>query len=208
MRVIPVASPSFGSNTYLITSGVHALVVDPAVSLSAIFAAADEAGVATIEGVLLTHGHYDHMLSMDALCENLNIPSTIHREDAEMLVNGKANAFYTFFGQERTFRPADRLLEDGDTIALGDEVVRVIHTPGHSRGSCCFLCGDDRLITGDTIFVEGFGRYDLFGGNAEVLKASLAHLRTMNPRLRIYPGHGQRAFLGDALATCSYFFET
>lgn len=207
MRVLPIASPSFGSNTYLIVSGHHALVVDPAVSVSAILTAADEAGV-VIEGLLLTHGHFDHMLSMDALCEQLKIPSMIHTDDAPMLTDGKTNAFYTLFGQERTFRPADRLLEDGDVIPLGDECIRVIHTPGHSRGSCCFLCGEERLITGDTVFAEGFGRYDLFGGDAAVLKHSLSLLRQLNPRLRIYPGHGPRAFLGDALSTCTYFFET
>ena len=123
----------------------------------------------------------------------------IHHEDAEMLVDGKKNAFYQFFGQERTFRPADRLLSDGEEIALGDEHIRVIHTPGHSRGSCCFLCGEDRLITGDTIFAEGFGRYDLFGGDVHLLKTSLGHLRTMNPRLRIYPGHGESTSLQSAL---------
>ena len=204
MRVVPIASPSFGSNTYLVTSGTHALVVDPSVSVGAICATADEEGV-VIDGVLLTHGHYDHMLSMDALCKELHIPSMIHQEDAEMLTDGKKNAFYHLFGQERTFRPADRLLSDGETIALGDERIRVIHTPGHSRGSSCFLCGDDRLITGDTIFAEGFGRYDLYGGDAATLKRSLSLLRSMNPRLRIYPGHGPRAFLGDALDTFAYF---
>lgn len=204
MRVVPIASRSLGSNTYLIVSGTHALVVDPSVSLAAIDAAADEEGV-LIEGVLLTHGHYDHMLSMDALCRRPGIPSMIHAEDAAMLTNGKTNAFYTFYGQERTFRPADRLLTDGEEIALGDEVIRVIYTPGHSRGSCCFLCGNDRLVTGDTVFAEGFGRYDLYGGDAEALKRSLSLLRTMNPRLRIYPGHGPSAFLGDALDTFAYF---
>ena len=204
MHIVPIASPSFGSNTYLIVSGSHALVVDPAVTVSAIQKAAEDERVA-LDGILLTHGHYDHMLSMNALCEACNIPSMIHRDDAEMLVDGKKNAFYDFFGQERTFRPADRLLSNGEKILLGEESVRVIHTPGHSRGSCCFLCGDARLITGDTIFAEGFGRYDLFGGDVGALKTSLALLRTMNPRLRIYPGHGPRAFLGDALDTFAYF---
>ena len=204
MRVVPIASPSFGSNTYLVVSDGHALVVDPSVSVAAIRSAAAEQGV-TLDGVLLTHGHYDHMLSMDALCEEFKIPSMIHRADAEMLTHGKKNAFYDFFGQERTFRPADRLLKDGEEIPLGNESIRVIHTPGHSRGSCCFLCGEERLVTGDTVFAEGFGRYDLFGGDAAVLKASLTLLRKMNPRLRIYPGHGPRAFLGDALDTFAYF---
>ena len=203
MRVLPVASPSFGSNTYLIVSGTHALVVDPAASVAAIRKAADDAQV-TLTGVLLTHGHFDHMLSMDALCEELKIPSMIHRDDAEMLADARKNAFYTFFAKERAFRPADRLLTDGELLPLGEERVRVIHTPGHSRGSCCFLCGD-RLVTGDTIFAEAFGRFDLFGGDKEALKRSLTLLRSMDARLRIYPGHGPRAFLGDALDTCAYF---
>jgi glyoxylase-like metal-dependent hydrolase (beta-lactamase superfamily II) len=203
MRVVPVASPSFGSNTYLIVSGTHALVVDPAVSVAAISSAAAAEGV-TPEGILLTHGHFDHMLSMDELCEELKLPSMIHRDDAVMLTDGKANAFCDFFGKERTFRPADRLLSDGELLPLGDEAIRVIHTPGHSRGSCCFLCGN-RLITGDTVFAEGFGRFDLYGGDKETLKHSLSLLGTMDPHLRIYPGHGPRAFLGDALATCAYF---
>ncbi len=203
MRVVPVASPSFGSNTYLIISDSSAFVVDPAVSVSAILAASDSEGV-SLEGILLTHGHYDHMLSMDALRDAANIPVMIHEDDAEMLTDGKKNAFYTFFGQERTFRPADRLLKDGDVLPLGSEVVRVLHTPGHSAGSCCYLC-DDRLVTGDTIFAEGFGRYDLYGGSESVLRRSLSLLRTMDSRLRIYPGHGPRAFLGDALDTFAYF---
>lgn len=203
MRVVSVASPSFGSNTYLIVSGTHAFVVDPSVSVEAIQEKAAEEGV-TLDGVLLTHGHFDHMLSMDALCEEQKIPSMIHRHDAEMLTDGKKNAFYNLFGRERTFRPADRLLEDDDLLPLGEEAVRVVHTPGHSRGSCCFLC-DNRLVTGDTLFAEGFGRFDLYGGDAEALKHSLALLRSMEPRLRIYPGHGPRAFLGDALDTCAYF---
>ena len=203
MHVVPVASPSFGSNTYLIVSNGHAFVVDPAVSSAAVFSAADAEGVC-LDGILLTHGHFDHILSMDILRDAASIPVMIHEDDAELLADGKKNAFYTFFGKDRAFRPADRLLKDGDALVLGGEVVRVLHTPGHTRGSCCYLCGE-HLVTGDTVFSEGFGRYDLYGGNESTLKRSLSALRALNPRLQIYPGHGPHAFLGDALDTFAYF---
>ncbi len=203
MHVVPVASPSFGSNTYLIVSDGHAFVVDPAVSTNAVFSAADAEG-ASLEGILLTHGHFDHILSMDILRDAAKIPVMIHKDDAEMLTDSKKNAFYTFFGKERAFRPADRLLKDGDELTLGKETIRVLHTPGHTLGSCCYLCGNE-LITGDTVFAEGYGRYDLYGGSETMLKRSLSALRSLNPRLRIYPGHGPHAFLGDALDTFAYF---
>ena len=203
MRVVSIASPSFGSNTYLLIADGQAFVVDPAVSSAAVFSAADAEGVC-LQGILLTHGHFDHMLSVEAIREAAKIPVMIHKDDAELLSDGKKNAFYAVFGKDRAFPPADRLLKDGDALTLGSETIRVLHTPGHTRGSCCYVCGE-HLITGDTVFAEGFGRYDLYGGSEAMLKSSLSHLRTLNPKLRIYPGHGPSAFLGDALDTFAYF---
>ena len=205
MRVIPIASPSFGSNTYLIVSGAHALVVDPAVSLSAILAAAGEAGVEQIEGVLLTHGHFDHVLSLDSLRAASGVEASIHEQDAIMLTDGKKNAFYEFFGQERTYRPAERLLNDQDIIRLGNEEITVLHTPGHTQGSVCYFC-DGGLITGDTLFAESFGRCDLWGGDMEQMRVSLSLLRELNGNMTIYPGHGATSLLRDALDNVAYLF--
>jgi glyoxylase-like metal-dependent hydrolase (beta-lactamase superfamily II) len=91
MRIISVCERSFGANTYLLLSGNQALVVDPAVSVASIVDAATSEG-AFIVGVLLTHGHFDHLLSLDTICKDLNIPSYIHENDAEMLTDGKKNA--------------------------------------------------------------------------------------------------------------------
>ena len=134
MKIISVCAQSLGANTYLLISGNQALVVDPSVSVSAIAEAAKSED-AEIVGVLLTHGHFDHVLSLDSICENLSVPSYIHENDAQMLTDGKKNAFYTFFGKERVFRAADRLLTDGERISLGDEEIVVLHTPGHTMGS-------------------------------------------------------------------------
>ena len=123
----------------------------------------------------------------------------IHEADAEMLSDGNKNAYAIFFGQDRAFRPADELLQDGQILTLGDEQLSVLSTPGHSRGSCCFVC-DDMIITGDTLFAAGYGRTDLWGGSMRELAASLGKLSALPHRLTVYPGHGESCTLEHALS--------
>ena len=205
LRIVPVCAPSFGANTYLLISGTCAWVVDPSVSVDAILRAirSEDAFPA---GILFTHGHFDHVLSADRL--RTALPSEevwIHPEDAVMLTDGRKNAFYDFYHQERVFAPATRFFEDGQRLSLGEDTVTVLHTPGHSPGSVCLLW-EDGLITGDTLFADNVGRWDLWGGSREALEGSLAQLRSLNPNLTIYPGHGLTARLGDALDEAAYYF--
>ena len=202
MKVIPICPASFSSNTYLIVADNAALVVDPSVSAEAILRVAKEQNV-KIQGILLTHGHFDHILSLDVLRETLSIPAAIHEHDAVMLTDGRKNAFYDFFGKERAFGAAEQLLTEGDTISLCDETITVLHTPGHTGGSLCYLAGD-ALITGDTLFSNTYGRCDLWSGNEAEMQRSLERLRTLPKDLTIYPGHGETARLGDALDEVAY----
>ena len=204
MKICTICAQSFGANTYLLVSDSHALVIDPTVSVSAILNAVRDED-AFLEGILLTHGHFDHVLSLDNLRSASGIEASIHENDAIMLTDGKRNAFYEFFGQERTYRPAECLLKDGDIIHLGNEEITVLHTPGHTQGSVCYLC-DSGLITGDTLFAESFGRCDLWGGDMEQMRVSLASLRDLDGKLTIYPGHGAPSLLRDALDNVSYLF--
>jgi glyoxylase-like metal-dependent hydrolase (beta-lactamase superfamily II) len=204
MKICTVCAESFGSNTYLIVSDSHALVVDPSVSVSAILNAV-RAEDAFLEGILLTHGHFDHVLSLDSLRSASGVDASIHEDDAIMLTDGRKNAFYEFFGQERTYRPAEHLLTDGETLRLGNETITVLHTPGHTQGSVCFLCGDS-LITGDTLFAESFGRCDLWSGDIEQMRLSLSSLRELDGKLTIYPGHGASSLLRNALDNVAYLF--
>lgn len=203
MKIVSICAESFGSNTYLLVSGNQALVVDPSVSVSAIMSAV-AAEDAALTGILLTHGHFDHILALDTLRDSIGIKAYIHKDDAIMLTDGKKNAFYQFFGKERTYRPAERLLEDRDTIALGDETLTVIHTPGHTQGSVCYLCGDI-LVTGDTLFAESIGRCDLWGGSRELMADSLRRLSSLPRNTLIYPGHGTSSRLWEALDNAAYF---
>ena len=202
MKVISVCGQAFGANTYALISGSEALIVDPAVSVSAILEAIRAEDAYPI-GILLTHGHFDHILSLDTLRQAIGIEAYIHKCDAVMLTDGKKNAFYEFFGTERVYAPAERLLSDGDKIPLGNEEITVIHTAGHTGGSVCYY-SDGLLISGDTLFAEGIGRCDLWSGDAEQMRLSLKRLSALPKNTVIYPGHGPSSTLGNALDNAVY----
>ena len=199
MKVIPVCPGSAMANCYLIEHEGHALVVDPCVTVSAILNAAQAVG-AQLDGILLTHGHFDHILTLDTLRDATGIPAYIHQADQILLPDGEKNAFALFFGQDRAFRSAEKSVTDGERIPLGQAYVEVIHTPGHTAGSVCYRAGDE-LLTGDTLFADSFGRYDLYSGDLNTLKGSLRRLAALDPTLTIFPGHGHSVPLGTACDT-------
>ena len=197
MNIITVKADAFGSNTYLLASGDEAYVVDPSVSVGAIKKAAQNANV-KLCGILLTHGHFDHILSLDTLRTEAGIEAYVGDADAELLTDGKKNAFYSFFGKERAYRPAEHTLHDGDIITVGNETLRIMHTPGHTKGSLCFVT-DGAVISGDTLFAEGIGRCDLYGGDMQLMRDSLKALSLLDGDMIIYPGHGEPSTLSDAM---------
>ena len=210
MKILSVCPYSFAANTYLLVSGNEAIVIDPSVSVAAIEKILDQEG-ASLTGILLTHGHFDHTISVDTLRSKYPIPLMMHSGDAPMLTDGKINGFYDFYKQESTHAPADKLLGDGDMINIGDEHALIISTPGHSPGSICVLCQNDAsksfMITGDTLFADSIGRCDLWGGNENVIRESLQKLSTYDQTIKIYAGHGLSSTLGSALESAKYYID-
>lgn len=214
MEIINLFPGSFASNCYILRQGGQAFIIDPSASAASILARIREEKL-TPMGILLTHGHFDHILSIDTLrsaaqAEEFDLPVYIHEGDAPMLTDGEKNGFTFFFNQDRRYAPADVLLKDGDELTLGDGKVKVVHTPGHSPGSVCYLCieptGNARiLITGDTLFADNIGRWDLWGGSRDILFRSLGLLRTLDGKLTIHPGHGDTEKLSRALDNVMYF---
>lgn len=202
MKLISFSPTAWESNSYLLVENGKAMLIDAGASLEKIAEALGREQ-AELVGILLTHGHFDHILSIDALREKYSVPVYVHEADATMLTDGRLNAFTYFFGRERTWHPAERLLSDKDRIPFGDKKISVISTAGHTRGSVCYLV-DDLLFSGDTIFADGYGRTDLSGGNFEELSRSLQTLFTFPKSLRVYSGHGMSATLGDIMRNLGF----
>ena len=210
MTIYDLSPGSWLSNCYILTANgedgkTHAALIDPSAPTEDILNLLESEN-ATLDMIIMTHGHFDHIMSLDALRRKTGAPAFIHELDAEMLTDSKKNAYSFFFRDELYQKQADKTLLDGDIISLGAETLKVIHLPGHSKGSIALL-GDGFIITGDTIFAQGFGRYDLYGGDAAALKKSLDSLKELDPSLTLYAGHGESAKLGQALRAISYFTD-
>jgi glyoxylase-like metal-dependent hydrolase (beta-lactamase superfamily II) len=135
--------------------------------------------------ILNTHGHADHVLANVALKGKLAVPIGRHPAD-EPLAGGQVTGCG---GNADAGAAADIALEDGMVLPLGSLEIRVIHTPGHTPGSVCFLVGD-HLFSGDTLFVGAVGRTDLEGGSLQTLLDSIAaKLIVLPSSTRVWPGH-------------------
>jgi len=188
----------FAANCYLLgcESTMRLAVIDPGGSPGRIVEAAGEAGF-TIDYILNTHGHLDHVGANGAVKQASGALILIAAPDAPMLTSpGRQLAGLLLQGSGGP--PADRLLADGDTVNVGDLVLRVILTPGHTPGSACFLVDDDLLFTGDTLFNGSVGRTDLSGGCWEDLIASIREkLLPLGDGVRVLPGHGEATSIGQ-----------
>ena len=196
MKIFNLYSGSWRSNCYLLCDmdkGVCA-VIDPSERAERIIGFADERGL-EIKQILLTHGHFDHMLSLDELRAKTGAPLAMHRDDAECLADPHKSAF-DLVGGNAEFAPPERELADGSIVELGGHKIRVLHTPGHTKGSVCFAVGDC-LFTGDTLFSGGYGRCDLYGGNYTDMRRSLDRLAALDTDYKFFPGHGESGRLKE-----------
>ena len=185
------------SNCWAIVEGGEALIVDAGANAEELEKALKAKGLEA-KAVILTHGHFDHVWGMESTAKRLNVPVYIHEADADMPDDGEKNGYMMCYGRNIHLGRADKTLKDGDVIPFGGGEIKVIHTPGHSRGSVCYLA-EDSLVTGDTLFSNSVGRWDLYGGSVDELRSSLFALTLLDEELTIYPGHGNTARLGDAL---------
>jgi len=173
----------------------QAAVVDPGDEAGRILDRLAKGGL-KVAAVVLTHGHADHIGAVGELKKATGAPVMIHAQDGEMLTNPARN-LSAWLGEQLSFKPADRLLEDGDTIQVGTVTLEVIHTPGHTPGGICLRAGKD-LFTGDTLFARSIGRSDFPGGShTTLIKSIKSKLLALPEDTKIYPGHGPTSTIGE-----------
>jgi len=185
----------YAANCYIIhTEDGDGLVVDPAGDVDEIVKYLEDSSV-KVGAIVLTHGHGDHIGGVLELKELLDVPVMVHSDDEDMVKNSALNLSTSMPMGEVNFKP-DILLNDGDEIPLGDRAVKVIHTPGHTKGGVCILV-DGILITGDTLFQGSIGRTDLYGGDFDTLMISIVEkLMILPDDTVVYPGHGGPSTIG------------
>jgi hydroxyacylglutathione hydrolase len=188
------------TNCYLVvcTETKEALIIDPGfgtkVEAEEILGEVKKYGL-KIKYIVNTHGHPDHTSGNKILKELTGAEILIHEYDASKLANTSGNLM-TFFGLRSTSPPADKILHDGDIIQVGTIKLKVLHTPGHSRGGISLL-GEDFVFTGDTLFAGSIGRYDFPDASYEELMRSIRdRLATLPDHMQVYSGHGPPTTIG------------
>lgn len=188
VRIEILDAAGYASNSYLLIDDTHKqfAVVDPSVDPSV----ADSlvAQGYSLQYVLLTHGHFDHILFVDEWRAK-GAKVCIHEGDADFLSDPAKSLYLQFFARDTRHAPADIILHEGSRIVLGETEIAVINTPGHTQGSVCYLF-ENVMISGDTLFNGSIGRTDLPGSSATDMQATIARLSALSVNYTVFPGHG------------------
>ena len=200
MEIITIWPRGFAANTYVITEdNKNAIVIDP--SQSRVESELLKRGLAP-KYVLLTHCHFDHVGGVSVLQQSGAKILCLNEEKS--LIGTEADLFATF-GAPRTPYTIDETLKDGEERILCGVSVRALHTPGHTKGSCCYLMtandGGRYLFTGDTLFAGMIGRTDFPTGNIGQLRQSLRKVSALQGDMPIYAGHNEETTLAQERKT-------
>ncbi len=197
MKVETMVLGEVRTNCYLVSDEAtrEAVIIDPADQAEEIIKRIEEKGL-TLKGVLLTHGHFDHIYAAEALCSHFHISSYAGEDEKELLQNPQWNC--SFMGSRPVTMVCDVWVKDQETLNLGGLVIKVISTPGHTGGGVCYYFEKDSLLfSGDTLFFESVGRSDLPTANgAALLKAIETKLYVLPEETKVYPGHGRATQIG------------
>lgn len=198
---------ALGTNAYVITDcdTNYTAVIDPGNTSVELTNALNEIGKENIKYILLTHGHFDHIGAVQEYKEMFDAKVVISKLDEPFLSDNNLNLSAQFL---RGLEPvkADITLDDEDTVSLGNTNIRFILTPGHTCGSGCFVCEEDKLIfSGDTLFYHSVGRTDFPTGNPTTLISSLGKLNLLQGDYKVFPGHDRSSTLSEERTHNPYF---
>ena len=175
------------------------VVVDPAICPAYVISHVKSNGFQP-KAILLTHGHFDHVMGIDDWVKEFDIPVYLHEEEKDVLAKANLNLSYQF-GKDYTYDDVQCLKSD-EVIEIAGFSFRVIHTPGHTKGGCCYYVeSEEVLISGDTLFAQSVGRSDFPTGNMRTLVNSIKEkLFCLPDTVMVYPGHNDLTCIGDEKA--------
>lgn len=203
MKVIRLEAGVYGANCYIIYgNNSEGIIIDPGGDYEEIMAKIYKNEL-DIKYIILTHGHGDHIGAVEKLREILKAKVMIHGLDTEIIENADKNLSNMMGMGKIEFSP-DIELEENMTIEFSDLNAKIIHTPGHTRGSICVKI-EEYLFTGDTLFKGSIGRTDLYGGNYDqIIEAIKNKIMELDEYTIILPGHGDNSVLVEEKMTNPY----
>ena len=190
-KIIRIVNSFIGENTFLVGEE-ECYIIDPGSDAKVIERKINE-NFKGVKAILLTHGHIDHVLSVDYLAETYKCPVYLHPADLPF-INGEYQEKYRFLGIAITLKASTI-----DVFKIPDVNIVIYETPGHSKGSVCFYFRDEKaLFSGDTLFCGSIGRTDLVGGSYKEMMNSLKFIKNnFNDNVSVYPGHEQTTNIGQ-----------
>lgn len=187
-----------GTNCYIVRNDdtMECFIVDVAAYPPEFVSHIRNSGL-TVKAVLLTHGHFDHIMGLDRFLEAFPVPVYACAAEKELLESAQLNSSAGMLGQPYTFTGA-RFVKDGDLLDVAGMKIQVIQTPGHTIGGCCYYIADEKvLFSGDTLFRASVGRTDLPTGSMSALVRSVTDRLLVLPDVtRVYPGHMEETTIG------------
>ncbi len=186
--IIPVGDLEVNCVIYRCPETGCAVIFDPGDEAEKIVAAVENFG-AVPKLILNTHCHYDHIGAVEKLKKKYYIPFMVHKDEKEYAVDPEKN--FSVYSTGRISIEPDGYFSNGEKIPAGKSEILVIHTPGHTLGSCCFFI-DGTILSGDTLFAGSVGRTDLYGGNEmQIIRSIKEKLLNFDDNTTIIPGHGR-----------------
>ena len=172
----------------------RAMIIDCGVPIRKITDFVRQEGLC-VDYIVLTHGHFDHVDYIDKYAATFRDAKILcHVDELKVLLDPEAN-LTPYITTSKSYDYPYITVNDGSLISIGENdkiTFKIIHTPGHTPGSMCLLCEEERLlITGDTLFKNGYGNTGFKYGNRVNLQASLVRLLSLDPDITFYPGHGE-----------------
>jgi len=201
MQIKRFHSKLIQANCYYLVFDNKAIVIDPSVEYNEVL----RGSPASLAGIFLTHGHFDHISALNSYLEKSYAPLFMHKKAYPKLNNPQLNCSNLFPLNVSVNVPPERVtfIDEAKEINLLSTPIRIIETPGHTDCSICIMIADI-LFTGDTLFKDSIGRTDLPGAAPKALSASFLKLKALNPALTVYPGHGSSTVLSREFSKNPY----